>query len=124
MAVNLQENPLYFRMFQVLMTLCLNMKVDLSPKTMIQTQYHLLDGENQRYKALSYPSLLAFRLQPRLNLKEILKANSAFYNSTRFKTVLIFFICCINLLVVLQFFCLFILHPFAKQAGSASTQYM
>ena len=63
MAANLQENPFYFRIFQVLVTLCLNMKVDLSPKTMIQTQYHLLSGEIQRHKALSHPSLLAFRLQ-------------------------------------------------------------
>ena len=82
MAVNLQENPLYFRMFQVWVTLCLNMKVDLSQKTTIQTQYHLLGGEIQRHKALSHPSLLAFRLQPRLNLKEISKEKSAFHNST------------------------------------------
>ena len=68
MAVNLRENPLYFRMFQVLATLCLNLKVDLSPKTMTQTQYHLLGGEIQRHKALSCHSLLAFRLQPKLNL--------------------------------------------------------
>ena len=49
-----------------------------SPKTTIQTQYHLLGGEVQRHKALSHPSLLAFRLQPTLNLKEISKADSAF----------------------------------------------
>ena len=116
MAVNLQENPLYFRMVEVLVTLCLNMKVDLSPKTTIQTQYHLLGGEIQRHKALSHLSLFAFRLQPRLNLKEISKAKSAFYNSTAFKTVLLsFFIRCLNRLVVLQFFCHFILHLFAKQ---------
>ena len=53
-----------------------------SPKTTIQTQYHLLGGEIQRHKALSHPSLLAFRLQPTLNLKEISKADSAFHNST------------------------------------------
>ena len=76
MAVNLHENPFYFRMFQVLVTLCLNMKVDLSPKTTIQTQYRLLGGEIQRHKALSHPSLLTFRLQQRLNLKEISKADS------------------------------------------------
>ena len=33
-------------------------------------------------------------------------------------------ICYLKLLVVLQFFCHFILHPFAKQAWSARTQYM
>ena len=43
MAVNLQENSLYFRMFQVLVTPCLKIKVNLSPKTTSQTQYHLLD---------------------------------------------------------------------------------
>ena len=58
-------------MFQVLVTLCLNMKVDLSPNTMIHSQYHLLSGDIQPHKALSHPCLLAFRLQPRLNLKEI-----------------------------------------------------
>ena len=47
------------------------MKVDLSPNTMIHSQYHLLSGDIQPHKALSYPSLLTFRLQPRLNLKEI-----------------------------------------------------
>ena len=51
--------------------LCLNMKIDLSPNTTIQSQYHLLGGDIQPHKALSHPSLLAFRLQPRLNLKEI-----------------------------------------------------
>ena len=56
-------------MFQVLVTLCLNMKVDLSPNTTVQSQYHLLSGDIQPHKALSHPSLL--RLQPRLNLKEI-----------------------------------------------------
>ena len=76
MAVNLHENPFYFRMFQVLVTLCLNMKVDLSPKTTTQTQYRLLGGEIQRHKALSHPSLLTFRLQQRLNLKKISKADS------------------------------------------------
>ena len=96
-----------------------------SPKTTIQTQYHLLGGEIQRHKALSHPSLLAFRLQPTLNLKEISKADSAFHNSTTWgSTVLIFFACCFNLLVVLQFFCFSILHPFAKQAWSARIQYM
>lgn len=53
-----------------------------SPKTTIQTQYHLLGDEIQRHKALSHPSLLAFRLEPTLNLKEISKADSAFHNST------------------------------------------
>ena len=47
-------------MVEVLVTLCLNMKVDLSPKTTIQTQYHLLGGEIQRHKALSHLSLFAF----------------------------------------------------------------
>lgn len=42
----------------------------------------------------------------------------------RLKTVLIFFICCFNLLVVLQFFSHFILHPFARQVWSARTLYM
>ena len=42
------------------------MKVDLSPNTTIQSQYHLLGGDIQPHKALSHPSLLAFRLQPRL----------------------------------------------------------
>ena len=63
MAVNLQENPLYFRMGKVLVTLCLNMKVDLSLKTTIQSQYHLLGGEIQRHKAFSHLSLLVSRLQ-------------------------------------------------------------
>ena len=58
-------------MFQVLVTLRLNMKVDLTPNTTIHSQYHLLSGDIQPHKALSHPSLLAFRLQPRLNLKEI-----------------------------------------------------
>ena len=47
------------------------MKVDLSPNTMTHSQYHLLSGDIQPHKALSQPSLIAFRLQPRLNLKEI-----------------------------------------------------
>ena len=47
MVVNFQESLLYFRLFQLLVTLSLNMKVDLSPKTTIQTQYHLLGGEIQ-----------------------------------------------------------------------------
>ena len=34
------------------------------------------------HKALSHPSLLVFGLQPRLNLKEISQADSAFHNST------------------------------------------
>ena len=85
MAVNLHENPFYFRMFQVLVTLCLNMKVDLSPKTTIQTWHYLLDGEIQRQKTLRHPSLLAFRLQLRLNFREISKADSAFHNSTACK---------------------------------------
>ena len=45
------------------------MKVDLSPNTTVQSQYHLLSGDIQPHKALIHPSLL--RLQPRLNLKEI-----------------------------------------------------
>ena len=57
-------------------------KVNLSPKTTSQTQYHLLGGEILPNKALSHPSLLAFRLQPKLNLGEIWKADSAFHNST------------------------------------------
>ena len=36
-----------------------------SPKTTIQTQYHLFGGEIQPYKALSHPFLLAFRLNAR-----------------------------------------------------------
>ena len=82
MAVNLQENSLYFRMFQVLVTPCLKIKVNLSPKTTSQTQHHLLDGEILPNKALSRPSLLAFRLQSKLDLGEIWKADSAFHNST------------------------------------------
>ena len=86
MAVNLQENPLYFRMFQVLVTLSVNMKVDLCPQSTIQTQYHLLCGEIQRHQALSHLSLLAFRLQPRLILKEIPKTDSAFHGSTAWRS--------------------------------------
>ena len=37
MADNLQENPLYFRIFQFLVTLSVNMKVDLCPQSTIQT---------------------------------------------------------------------------------------
>ena len=44
------------------------MKVELSPQTTIQTQYHLFGGEIQPQKKLGHPSLLAFRLQQRLNL--------------------------------------------------------
>ena len=68
-------------MFQVSVTLYLNQDRFKSEDHDSDSK-HLLGGEIQRHKTLSHSSLLAFRLQPRLNLKEISKADSVFHNST------------------------------------------
>ena len=105
-----KKNPLYFRMFQVSATLCLNMKVDFKSQDHDSDLIPFTRWWNPTPQSTQPSLLTGVQITTKVKTKENLEI------CMRLKTVLIFFIGCFNLLFVLQFFRHSILNPFVKQA--------
>ena len=105
-----KKNPLYFRIFQVSATLCLNMKVDFKSQDHDSDLIPFTRWWNPTPQSTQPSLLTGVQITTKVKPKENLEI------CMRLKTVLIFFIGCFNLLFVLQFFRHSILNPFVKQA--------